>query len=151
MTSTIHLRCFAFGLAASALLASAGAMAQVSVGAKAAASAPGNSSSANGGTGGVGLGGIGIGVGANQDVTSGAGEMPSGRAVGNDALNGPRARADAKRELPAGNLSPSGKPLTAGERALALDAARRDTERTLPPATSGSPSLKAPHSRPAQR
>ena len=119
-------RSFALGVTVLALIPAA-AFAQVSIGAKAAASAPGANSSANGGTGGVGFGGIGPGVGVNQGVTAGAGVMPSGRAVGDSALSGPRARLDAQRELPAGADTPA-RPLTSGQRALALDAARRDPE-----------------------
>jgi hypothetical protein len=107
------------------------AEAQVSVGAKAAASAPGADNSANGGTGGVGLGGVGPGVGINPNVNAGAGELSAGRAVGNNALSGPRARRDAQRVLPPGVDTPE-HPLTAGQRALALEAARKGPVETAP-------------------
>ncbi len=119
------------GLALASVLLCLTAQAQVSVGAKAAASAPGAASSANGGTGGVGLGGVGPGVGINPDVNAGAGEMSAGRAVGNNALSGPRARRDAQRVLPPGVDTPA-HPLTAGQRALALEAARKGPVETAP-------------------
>jgi hypothetical protein len=107
------------------------AEAQVSVGAKSASSAPGADNSANGGTGGVGLGGVGPGVGINPNVNAGAGELSAGRAVGNNALSGPRARRDAQRVLPPGVDTPE-HPLTAGQRALALEAARKGPVETAP-------------------
>ena len=100
------------------------ATAQVSVGAAAAASAPGASSSANGGTGGVGLGGVGQGVTINPGVNSGAGVNVQGRNVGNNALNGPRARSNAERDLPP-VADPQLGPQNSGQRALALDQANR--------------------------
>lgn len=128
------------GLAAVVAAAVAGfcgsAGAQVSVGAEAAASAPGAINSANGGTGGVGLGGVGPGVGINPGVTAGAGMMPTGRPVGNDAITGPRAREDARKILPPGVDTPE-HPMSAGQRALALEAARRKPADTAPAVTDG--------------
>lgn len=112
-------RSVVFAAAAYALSSAA----QVSVGAAAAASAPGASSSANGGTGGVGLGGVGQGVTINPGVNSGAGINVQGRNAGNNALNGPRARSNADRELPA--VDPQSGPQNSGQRALALDQASR--------------------------
>ena len=103
------------------------ATAQVSVGAAAAASAPGASSSANGGVGGVGLGGVGPGVTVNPDVNSGAGVNAQGRMGGNNAIAGPRARANAARDLPA-SADPALGPQNSGQRALALDGASRERQ-----------------------
>ncbi|WPB57531.1 hypothetical protein [Xylophilus sp. GOD-11R] len=103
------------------------ATAQVSVGAAAAASAPGASSSANGGVGGVGLGGVGPGVTINPNVNSGAGVNVQGRYGGNNALNGPRARANAQRDLPAVS-DPLLGPQNSGQRAIALDGAYRERQ-----------------------
>lgn len=120
-----------FCLTWAAMMLSVTVEAQVSVGAKAAASAPGSANSANGGTGGVGLGGVGPGVGVNPDVNAGAGELSDGQAVGNNAMSGPRARRDAKKVLPPGVDTPA-HPLTAGQRALALEAARKGPVETVP-------------------
>ena len=114
-----------------AILVAAGyglsATAQVSVGAAAAASAPGASSSANGGVGGVGLGGVGQWVTVNPDVNSGAGVNAQGRYGGNNAMSGPRARANAERDLPVA-ADPLQAPQNSGQRALALDGAYRDRQ-----------------------
>ena len=120
--SGLHLFSRSLVLAAAAYGLSA--TAQVSVGAAAAASAPGASSSANGGTGGVGLGGVGQGVAINPGVNSGAGINVQGRNVGNNALNGPRARGNAQRDLPP-VADPQLGPQNSGQRALALDQACR--------------------------
>ncbi|QHI98267.1 hypothetical protein GT347_09830 [Xylophilus rhododendri] len=115
------------------------ATAQVSVGAAAAASAPGASNSANGGTGGVGLGGVGPGVTINPGVNSGAGVNVQGRYGGNNALSGPRARANAQRDLPA-VADPAEGPQNSGQRALALDGAYR--ERQAAPARDSTPASR---------
>lgn len=134
MTSFIHSlhpRAAMRLVARCALLAAAAyglsATAQVSVGAAAAASAPGASNSANGGVGGVGLGGVGPGVTINPNVNSGAGVDVKGRYGGNSALTGPRARANAARDLPVVN-GPMEGPQNSGQRALALDGAYRDRQ-----------------------
>ena len=98
--------------------------------AAAAAAAAGHSTSANGGTGGVGLGGAGPGVAARPDSPLGAGTSSLGRAPGNDALVGPRARKDAA-EVMADQPAPARPPATAGQRALLLDQERRASQ---PPA-----------------
>ncbi len=118
-------------LARGALLAAAAyglsATAQVSVGAAAAASAPGSANSANGGVGGVGLGGVGPGVTINPNVNSGAGVNAEGRYGGNNAMSGPRARANAARDLPAPK-GPMEGPQNSGQRALALDGMNRERQ-----------------------
>ena len=119
-----YLRLLARGALVVAAAYGLSATAQVSVGAAAAASAPGASSSANGGTGGVGLGGVGPGVTVNPGVNSGAGVNVQGRNVGNDAMIGPRARANAQRDLPA-IADPAQGPRNSGQRAMALDEANR--------------------------
>jgi len=122
-------------LARAAVFVAAGyglsATAQVSVGAAAAASAPGATNSANGGVGGVGLGGVGPGVTVNPDVNSGAGVNARGRYGGNNATSGPRARANAQRDLPAA-VDPMLGLQNSGQRALALDGVNR--ERQIAPA-----------------
>jgi hypothetical protein len=111
-------------LVASAAAYGLSATAQVSVGAAAAASAPGANASANGGTGGVGLGGVGPGVGINPDVNAGPGAGVQGRAAGNGAISGPRARLNATRDLPMAQ-EPADMPGNSGQRAIALDGAAR--------------------------
>lgn len=122
-----------FALAAYGLSAAA----QVSVGAAAAASAPGATNSANGGVGGVGLGGVGPGVTINPGVNSGAGVNVQGRYGGNNALSGPRARANAARDLPP-VADPLQGPQNSGQRAVALDGAYRERQ-TAPARDSGKP------------
>ncbi|MCZ2497312.1 hypothetical protein GN316_11120 [Xylophilus sp. Kf1] len=122
--SRTGMRVLGRGLVMAAAAYGLSATAQVSVGAAAAASAPGASSSANGGTGGVGLGGVGPGVTINPGVNSGAGVNAQGRDTGNNAITGPRARANAQRDLPA-LADPQLGPQNSGQRALALDEANR--------------------------
>ncbi len=121
--SNVHWRSAALLLALASIGPHAGA--QTSPAAAAAAAGP-TSTSANGGTGGVGLGGVGRGVAAaGQDGQGGVGTTGTGRAPGNGALVGPRAKKEARELLaaqPDGQVVP---PANSGQRAVMLDRDQR--------------------------
>ena len=116
---------FACALVASAAMGCVCAVAQTSP-AAAAAAAGSTSTSANGGTGGVGLGGSGPATSANPGSSLGAGASSSGRAPGNGALVGPRAKRQAQELLADNPDLQNAPPRNSGQRALLLDRERRD-------------------------
>jgi len=113
---------FACALVASAAMGCVCAVAQTSP----AAAAGSTSTSANGGTGGVGLGGSGPATSANPGSSLGAGASSSGRAPGNGALVGPRAKRQAQELIAENPNLQDAPPRNTGQRALMLDRERRD-------------------------
>lgn len=101
------------------------AMAQPSA-AAAAAAAGSTSTTANGGSGGVGLGGEGPAVSAYPGSNAAVGTSSSGRASGNGAIVGPRAKKEAQ-DLIADRPGLQGLvPANPGQRSLMLEREQRD-------------------------